>query len=288
MSVADDILLRRVLREEYEVDDPGPKRPSLEALLAAAEKAAEARRAASRERQRASRQRMAQRQLDAVRAYDRERKRARREALTPEQLMALRTREIQPQGLTDEEFEAMRAARRERERRRQEARMREMAKLQEARNESTGTNKRSSITSVSGEIGDDCEARRQITTNARGRPRGTEKRRPPRRAPTNDESDDEYSERRRIRRSVACVNDVAKKEVIGAARNTQPTCVNCMLRDGTLRRRPRRCYDKCMGKDDMLPEHANHSSQTEQHITLVWCPRQDTSTRNVEVQVDLL
>ncbi|XP_075724825.1 uncharacterized protein LOC119179990 isoform X2 [Rhipicephalus microplus] len=77
-------------------------------------------------------------------------------------------------------------------------------------------------------------------------------------------------------------------DVIGAARNTQPTCVNCMLRDGTLRRRPRRCYDKCMGKDDMLPEHANHSSQTEQHITLVWCPRQDTSTRNVEVQVDLL
>ncbi|KAL3216016.1 hypothetical protein MRX96_033201 [Rhipicephalus microplus] len=160
MSVADDILLRRVLREEYEVDDPGPKRPSLEALLAAAEKAAEARRAASRERQRASRQRMAQRQLDAVRAYDRERKRARREALTPEQLMALRTRVIQPQGLTDEEFEAMRAARRERERRRQEAHMmREMAKVQEARN--------------------DCEARRQITPNARGRPRGTEKRRPP-------------------------------------------------------------------------------------------------------------
>ncbi|XP_075724828.1 uncharacterized protein LOC119180035 isoform X2 [Rhipicephalus microplus] len=40
--------------------------------------------------------------------------------------------------------------------------------------------------------------------------------------------------------------------------------------------------------DEILPEHANHSSQTEQHITLVWCPRPNVSTRNAEVQMDLV
>ncbi|XP_075724826.1 uncharacterized protein LOC119180035 isoform X1 [Rhipicephalus microplus] len=75
---------------------------------------------------------------------------------------------------------------------------------------------------------------------------------------------------------------------IGATRNSQHTCINCLLSDGTLRRRPRRCYGKCIGKDEILPEHANHSSQTEQHITLVWCPRPNVSTRNAEVQMDLV
>ncbi|XP_037523064.1 uncharacterized protein LOC119400152 isoform X2 [Rhipicephalus sanguineus] len=82
--------------------------------------------------------------------------------------------------------------------------------------------------------------------------------------------------------------DSAKLADIGAAPNAQPTCINCMLRDGTLRKRSRRCYSKCIGKDDILPEHAHQSSQTEHHITLVWCPRPNISTCSAEVQVDLL
>ncbi|KAL1487189.1 hypothetical protein MTO96_031071 [Rhipicephalus appendiculatus] len=285
LSAPDDPLLR----EEYEVDDPGLARPSLEALLAAAKKADEARRAATRERQRASRQRMAEKQLAAVRAYDRERKRALREALTPEQLEAHRTRERERrQGLTDEEFEAIRAARRERERRRQEAHTREIAKVQKARDRSAGAEKRSSRPSKKDEIGDDCDARRPIRPNARDGSRGTGKRRTPRRARTDDEADepdDECDARRHNRRTVAyvCVNDD-----IGATQNAQPTCINCMLRDGTLRRRSRRCYDKCIGKDDVLPEHAHQSSQTEHRITQVWWPRPNVLTCSVEVQVDLL
>ncbi|XP_037523067.1 uncharacterized protein LOC119400153 isoform X2 [Rhipicephalus sanguineus] len=75
---------------------------------------------------------------------------------------------------------------------------------------------------------------------------------------------------------------------IGATHNVQLTCINCMLREGTLRRRPRRYYSKCIGKDDILPEHAHQSSQTEHHITLVWCPRPNILTCSTEVQVDLL
>ncbi|XP_037523062.1 zinc finger CCCH domain-containing protein 13 isoform X1 [Rhipicephalus sanguineus] len=302
LSVPDD----PVLREEYKVDDPGrvgvasrelaaeSERPSLAALLAAAEKAAEARRAATRERQRASRRRLAEKQLEAIRAYDRERKRAQREALTPEQLDAQRTRERERrQGLTDEEFEAIRVARRERERRRLE---RDKAKVQKTENRSKGTEKRSSQTSKIDEIGDDCDARRQVRRNARNGSRETEERRPPRRSgassptPTNDEIDDEWNASRHMRRTVAyvCVNDVRESEDIGAAPNAQPTCINCMLRDGTLRKRSRRCYSKCIGKDDILPEHAHQSSQTEHHITLVWCPRPNISTCSAEVQVDLL
>lgn len=109
------------------------ERPSLATLLAEAEKAAEARRAAARERTRAFRERRSDPELVAQRARDRERKRLLRESLTPEQLEACRKRERERRrAITDEELEESRAARCEWERRRHEARMRELERYEKA------------------------------------------------------------------------------------------------------------------------------------------------------------
>ncbi|XP_037523068.1 uncharacterized protein LOC119400155 [Rhipicephalus sanguineus] len=76
--------------------------------------------------------------------------------------------------------------------------------------------------------------------------------------------------------------------VVDAAHNAPHTCTKCRSRDTTLRTTPRRRYSKCIGKDDILPQHAHQSSQTEHHITLAWCPRPNVSACCAEVQVDLL
>lgn len=238
------------------------ERPSLATLLAEAEKAAEARRAAARERTRAFRERRSDPELVAQRARDRERKRLLRESLTPEQLEAWRKRERERRrAITDEELEESRAARCEWERRRHEARMRELERYEKAIKRSRAKEKAPSDSSADDEeAGEVCVACRQSA---------------------------ERNSVRTVSYYVCLENDIREPEDVGGTDNAQHTCIKGRLRKTTLRR-SRRHYSICVGEDDPLPEHADQSSQTEHHLTLVWCPRPKIEMCSTEVQVDLL
>ncbi|XP_049523718.1 uncharacterized protein LOC119453320 isoform X1 [Dermacentor silvarum] len=79
-----------------------------------------------------------------------------------------------------------------------------------------------------------------------------------------------------------------KYSAVGDAVDEKPlACHRCKLSSTTFHREPWLGYDKCVGEDSTLPQHADRSCQTEHHITLVRCARLRVSTCCIGVQVDV-